>query len=222
MFVRVSTFGHTHRELFPESSPAGQAFAAVAGAAEQYAVHANARRMAEHSSRRAKADARKGINERIRSIARTARLVSSGTVGGSNQFPLPADPSDAAMLVTARAFIRDAQAALKQFVALGLSVTIIKELEALVESFEAADRARKAGAAERKTSTEGMRTALHAGFVSLRTLDVAVPNAAKQNPVVLDAWRRARRVPRRGKTDPVVPPTPTPAPIPQTPGSAAA
>jgi hypothetical protein len=65
MFLRVSEFGKSHRQQFPESSPAGQAFAAVEAAAAKFDTHVSARRLAGEDSRKVKANVSRAIRRRL-------------------------------------------------------------------------------------------------------------------------------------------------------------
>jgi hypothetical protein len=102
MFLRVSEFGISHRQQFPESSPAGQAFAAVAAAAAaKFDTHASARRLAGEDSRKVKANVSRAIHRRLTSgagLSGVAPIFSDATlrwptVGGCTTPHRPAAPS---------------------------------------------------------------------------------------------------------------------------------
>ncbi len=126
-------------------------------------------------------------------VARAARLVASSTPDDLSRFALPADQSGQALVTTARVFIRDGQTYLERFVPLGVPSTAIADLQALVDRFDDADRAWRAGKAGRAAAQDGINAAIKAGLDALRTLDVIVPNTADDDPVLGASWRRARR-----------------------------
>jgi hypothetical protein len=205
MFLRVSEFGKSRRQQFPESSPAGQAFAAVAAAAAKFDTHASARRLADEDSRKVKANVSRAIRRRLTLVARAARLVATSTPDDISRFTLPAGQSAEALLTAARVFVRDGHVHLERFVPLGVPRTIVADLQALVDRFDEADRTWRTGQTARTAAADGINEAIKAGLDAIRTLDVIVPNTADDDPVLDASWRRARRTGRKVRTSPPKP-----------------
>jgi hypothetical protein len=120
MLGRVRDFGQAHRDLFPESSVGGQAFATVAAAVAELSEHAVAKLSSAREGIRAKTEARHGLIDRLEAIARTARAIAVDRPGFDDSFRLPRQHSDEALVTIARVFIQDAEATKDQFVAHGL------------------------------------------------------------------------------------------------------
>src|SRR5262249_24340431 len=110
MLARVRDFGQAHRDLFPESSVGGQAFATVAAAVAELSDHAVAKMSSAREGIRAKTEARHGLIERLEAIARTAHAIAVDRPGFDDSFRLPRQHSDEALVTIARVFIQDAEA----------------------------------------------------------------------------------------------------------------
>ena len=141
----------------PESSVAGKAFETVARAAADVETYATAKLLTAEEGKKSKAAAR-AIVERLTTIARTARVIAETTPGADGVFQLPEKKSDVALLTTARAFIREGEAAKERFVTLGMPDTFVAELEALVDGFEQAIRDRRAGKTGLAAAQAGLKT----------------------------------------------------------------
>ena len=199
MFLRVRDFGSSHREHYPASSPAGQAFAAVAAAAAKIDQHASAKRLAGEDSRKVKTNVTSAIRRRLTLVARAARLVAGTTPDDLGRFTLPATQTAEALVTAARVFVRDGQTHLERFVSLGVPKTMAADLQTLVNRFDEADRTWRAGQAERTAAQDGINQAMQLGLDAIRILDVIVPNTADGDPVLGASWRRARRQGRKAK-----------------------
>ena len=196
MLLRVRDFGTAHRGRFPESSTAGKAFAAVSAAVTTLEAHATARVLAAEEGKKAKRAA----------------------------FRLPKQRSDQAWLTSARAFIREGEAVKARFVTFGMPDTFVTNLQELTGSFEQAIRGWRVGKSG-LAALAGIKTALGQGLDAARTLDVVLANSLDDDPVLLAAWARARRVEAKPRTTRVsaksaatstgdAPPPAAPAPAP--------
>jgi hypothetical protein len=76
MLIKVREFGRHHQGTFPETSPAGKAFAAVAAAAEEIAGQGAAMLLTKDAGKDTKTAVRDEIPERLNGSARTARIVA--------------------------------------------------------------------------------------------------------------------------------------------------
>ena len=71
MLVRVREFGDVHRDLFPESSRAGQTFGQVAAAVAQLSGHAVSKMLTAQEGKSTKAIAREALIDQLDKMHRT-------------------------------------------------------------------------------------------------------------------------------------------------------
>lgn len=105
MLQRVSDFGTTHNDRFPESSNGARAFADIARIVSTIESNAAEKAVTVRESRRVKADQRKRILQRMKAIVRTSKAIRSET-SGSLRLRMPARRSHSAIINAARAFRR--------------------------------------------------------------------------------------------------------------------
>jgi hypothetical protein len=215
MFLRVRDFGIAQRQLFPDGSMGGKAFAAVAAAIAQIEASATEKLLTAEEGRQAKAAARDVLVERMTTIARTARLLSKNAPGSDAVFQLPVYLSDVELLAAARAYVREAQAAIDRFVLLGMPKTFVVDLQALVDGFEQAVHGRRAGRTGLAAARAAFNAAIAHAMDAIRTLDIVVANTAVDDVELVRAWKRLRYVGTKAKTPvgptPAQPATPPPA-----------
>jgi hypothetical protein len=192
--LRVRDFGTAHRALFPESSPAGQAFAAVAQAAAEIDQHATAKILVVKEGREATAATRRVILKRMAAVARTARGLRKTEARSGQKLLMPGRTSDVALIATANAFLQEAEPNAEQLRLLGLPATCLTELREALTAFTEALGERRAGRRRTAGATTGIDAALTRGFEALRTLDIIVPNTVENDPVISAQWERDRRV----------------------------
>jgi hypothetical protein len=193
MLVRVRDFGDAHADLFPESSLARQTFSAVAKAVQQL----NADTVSKLSSVQGtttKAKARAALIDRLEAISQTGRVIAEQTPGLEEKFVLPADPSDQALLMTARVFARDAEPFEDRFIEHVMPTTFLADLEEAIGRLERAIHDREAGKSERIAARAKIEAALTSGFAAVRALDAMVGNRLRDDPATLAMWKRDRRV----------------------------
>jgi len=194
MFVRVRDFGKAHQDLFPESTPGGQAFAAVAAAATHLSAHAVSKMSSSREGQRAKIKAREALLDRLETIGRTARAIAEVTPGFDDPFRLPRRHSDEALLMAGRVFVQDAEACRSQFIGHRLPETFVADLAKLVEAFEQAIQECEAGRRARAVAQAGIAEAVLSGLAAVRQLDVIVANELADNHALLAGWERDRRI----------------------------
>jgi hypothetical protein len=221
MLGRVRDFGQAHRDLFPESSVGGQAFATVAAAVAELSDYAVAKMSSAREGIRAKTEARHGLIERLEAIARTAHAIAVDRPGFDDSFRLPRQHSDEALVTIARVFIQDAEATKDQFVAHGLADTFVAELQKRLETFEQAARDREVGRSARIAAHAGIERALLAGLAAVRKLDVIVANHLQHDSTAIAVWEGERRLDSTRRPKATTPPI-KPAPVPQGPEPPAA
>ena len=81
--------------------------------------------------------ARQALLARLQAISRTARVLRQDQSGLVEQFEVTAAATDQTLLTAGRKFARDAEAFSSQFIAHGMPVTFLTDLNALVDRFEA-------------------------------------------------------------------------------------
>jgi hypothetical protein len=194
MLARVRDFGNTHRDLFPDSGPGGQQFAAVAEAVKQLSEQAMSNTAAAREGASTKAKGRRALIDRLEAISRTARVIAEGTPGLEDKFHLPDPQTDEAVLTAGRVFARDAAAFKSQFVGHGMPETFLADLDDLVVTFEKATRHRDAGRNEQTAARASIAAALESGMAAVQRLDVIVANRLQDDPVTTAMWERERRV----------------------------
>jgi hypothetical protein len=225
MFARVRDFGEVHRDLFPESSEGGQAFATVAAAVAKLGAHTRSKLSGTHDGRQAKVAAREALRDRLDAIARTARAIAEQTPGFDDPFHLPRKQDDESLLLACPMFLDEAEAKKARFVGHGFSETFVTDLKVFVDRFEQAVRSVSSAKERTKVARKGIVAAQLSGFAAIRQLDVIVRNQLEHDPEALDHWEEARKVeylnrrrvaaaPDEEKAPPVapqVPPAPTPS-----------
>jgi hypothetical protein len=214
MLIKVREFGRQHQGTFPESSPAGKAFAVVATAAEAIAAEGSGMLLAKETGLQAKAAAREQILERLNGIARTARIVATTAPAAGDLLRLQVPKTDAALVMAVQGIVREGPAAIVPLVPLGVPETVVAELAALLDRFEQADRGGRAGKAARAAARTRLAAAFEPAAEPLRLLDVIVANTFEHDDAVLAAWKRARHVPTAKAKSPrrATAPADTPAP----------
>ena len=194
MLARVRDFGNTHRDLFPESSPGGQQFAAVAEAVKQLSEQAMSNTAAAREGPNTKAKGRRALIDRLEAISRTARVIAEGTPGLEDKFHLPDPQTDEALLTAGRVFAREAAGFKSQFVGHGMPETFLANLDDLVVTFEKGTRHRDAGRNQQTAAKATIGAALASGMAAVQRLDVIVANCLHDDPVTMAMWERERRV----------------------------
>ena len=207
MFQRVVEFSSRHQALFPATSAAGEAFAAVANAVAVVDRESATRLVSAQAGKMARAIARQDVWDRLRAIARTARAADRQDPQIRTVFRLPRRKSDLALLTAAKAFIQEGEAASSRWVPLGLPESSVADLVRAVEAFDRALDGRRESKADLTAARESVTRALSSGFDAVRQLDAIVSNTPTLDPVVLAVWEHIRRIRPRGdgeRTEPVV------------------
>jgi hypothetical protein len=216
MFARVRDFGEVHRDLFPESSEGGQAFATVAAAVAKLGTHARSKLSSTRDGRQAKVAAREALRDRLDAIMRTARAIAEKTPGFDDPFHLPRKQDDESLLLACPLFLDEAEAKKARFVGHGFSETFVTDLKAFVDRYEQAVRSVSSARERTKVARKGIVAAQLAGLAAIRQLDVIVVNQLGHDPEALAHWEEARKVEyqnrRRVAAAPVVEAVPAVAP----------
>ena len=194
MFTRVRDFGEAHRDLFPESSEGGQAFATVDATVAKLGTHARSKLSSTREGRQAKVAAREALRDRLDAIMRTARAIAEQTPGFDDPFRLPRKQDDESLLLACPLLLDEAEARKARFVGHGLSETFVTDLKALIDRYEQAVRSVAAARQRTRVARTGMVAAQLAGLAAIRQLDVIVANQLERDPEALAHWEEARKV----------------------------
>jgi hypothetical protein len=210
MLVRVRDFGDSYGHLFPTSSVARENFAAVAAAIKELDaldVHQLSASAAARGHR--KELARQALLARMQAIGLTARVLRQDPPGLEQQFQVPAQATDRILLTAGRQFARDADAFTSQFIAHGMPVTFLAELNALVDAFDAALRDRGLGREAHRAARVSRKAALSSAIAAVRSLNAIVTNHLAGDSVTRTVWNRERQIAYPKPTE--KPPAPAPA-----------
>jgi len=198
MFVRVRDYGIAERDLFPESSTGGLAFARVTAAVAAIDEALKNRALASRTAVAVKAETREALFDYMKDVAQCGRRVTR-TEPGRSPFRMPRRRTLAVGLSAARAMIEEARKRQDQFVELGLPPALISDFQELVDRLQYAVDYRISGEALRRQAREGLKTALAQGLDVIRDLDVVVMMATRQDPTEFAVYQSARYIegPRR-------------------------
>ena len=145
-----------------------------------------------------------------------ARTIGETTPGFEAGFDLPDQPTDNELVESGRLFMQHAEDVKKLFIAKAFPTTFIADITELVDAFEQSVRERDADQVQNANAKASLGTALEAGLAAVRTLDVMMRVALKDDPAMTATWNKARRVtyPNRAKAAGPVAVTPASAPAP--------
>jgi len=213
MFRRVRDFGGSYGSLFPESSLAADAFAAVTAAIGTIDQHDVAETTAVAAAQpRLKADARRALARRLLKVAKTARVVTGDDAGLSVHFDSHNWVTDQGLATAARQAIEQATPVKAEFEAHGMPPTFLSELADALERFVVAVDKQGTNRGQVVAARAGIKTAVASALKAIRQLDVIVPNHLGADPVALEVWRRARQIRHRSSPHRAEESAPVPAP----------
>jgi len=195
MLTRVRNFGATHRQLFPGTSSAHDAFASVeAEIARLEALDVVERSASEGARADSRIAARAAFQQLLKRAGFTAHVLGKTIPELRARIPLPLPKGDLQLLTLARQFAAGVAGYGPEFAARGIPLAVLDEgiaaFEAAVAHGEASRDDRVKARAEREAAFE---RAMHA----VATLDVTVGNSIV-DPAALALWKHDRRIkPRR-------------------------
>ncbi len=195
--------------------PAGSRGAELAAAldaaiteAETQAAKQDAAALDKQESTEQKRAAINTLKEQMRAMNRTARSIDEQQPGIADQFKMPAD-SDQAVLNRARAFIIAATPIPNEFTSRGLPATFLTDMQATIDSVDAAEDRQAAALAAQTAATNALSTALKQLRNIVRELDSIIRNHFRNDPATLAAWESASHI-ESGPQKKQEPPAPTP------------
>lgn len=204
MFLRVRAFGRENATQFPETSFAAELFAALNTVLEGLERHTSAQVSGLSAARQgatSKAAARDELMRDLEAISRTARPLAASRPGLVEQFRVPHNQSDQAVLAAARAFYENAVPLRAEFYKRGLPDDFLEDLEADTKALEEAIARKIESRDTHVTATAAIDDLIGRGVAAVRELDPIMRNTLADDPARLAGWLSASRVerpPRRG------------------------
>ena len=172
---------------------------ATAGGAEQSSSGGSAK-----AGTLTKAELYEELYEDLQAINRTAKAISADDLPGLvEKFRMPSSPSYKATLISARAFLKDAEPLKAEFIEYELPADFLEDLEDDIAAFDKAEDDQGDGMTKKVGATRTIAEAVAAGAAALRKLDVLMRNKYRNDVVKLAEWLTAshtERVPRKKKT----------------------
>ncbi len=168
-------------------------FTTVAEALAQVDAQGLTRQQAGRDGRTSTATARAAVLEWMNDVARTAKgVVLAGH--GQAALRMPKHRADVALLEAARLFLEVGRPHSAEFVELGLSAEWDTALTAAIDAFEKGMRERRGGQSAVTRARGNVKGAMADCFHAIRILDVIVSNSLQDDPALMAAWLRDRRV----------------------------
>jgi hypothetical protein len=161
---------------------------------------------------------RRGLRKEIYTTLRDMREIAkgldlAGDTAVAEQFRLPAHPTYAEVLATARSFVDNATPMAAAFTERGMPATFLADLTAKITAFDAATGDKADGRAARVGSTAALDAAGDAGLKAVQELRTIMRVHLRSSPELLAGWTSAARVERsadrvveEGGTTPPTPP----------------
>lgn len=192
MLIRLRTFGATHGQLFPTTSPAAEAFATIGEAITQLAALDVAERAASHAARAERKDAaRKALVDSLTRAGSTARVLAMTRTDLTAAVVLPLPTDNVALVTLARQFAAAAAPCAGPFAAHGIPIA---EVEAGATALEQALQERGSRREDRVKARAAIEAVFAHAMRAVKTLDVTVANCLAGDPVSLAVWRHDRRI----------------------------
>ncbi len=213
MFGRVVTFGKDNAPDFPAATEGAKRFANLA---QVIAGLDDAKANQKPGGTTAKSVLLDALRLDIQNIARTARAIAQDEPGFGDRFRLPGNPSDAALLTTADAFLVELKntGVAAKFIAHGLDDNFVLHLADDRETIDGAQDDLESDRGGGVESTAAVGRLIRDGMKEVTYLDAITHNKYSRDPDKLRAWQSAshiERAPQREKK-PTPPPPPPPTP----------
>ncbi|MGB8507495.1 MAG: hypothetical protein WCD76_03740 [Pyrinomonadaceae bacterium] len=202
MFLRVQAQGREHAALFPSTSFAGEQFNTLSAVVAELETHASAQAAGLGAARQGasgKAAARDELMHDLEAISRTARPLEATSPGIIEQFRVPHNKSNQAVLATARAFADAALPLKAEFVKRGMPSDFIEELKADIEAFDKAVTLKIEGRDTHVIATAAIDELIERGMGAVHELDPILRNTFAGDHAKLAGWLSACRVERKAR-----------------------
>lgn len=202
MLMRVRNFGFAHSDSFPTTSMGSAQFVIINTIIEELAQKGASQASNSGSARQgtgSRAAARTALREDLKSLTRTARVMSLDMPGLESKFRMPRSGSDQALLNTARALAADAVPLKSQFIQYELEPEFLDALQNHIDVFEHAINSQNASRDAQVAATASIDAAIERGLTAVQRLDAIVRNKFRADAAALAAWESARHVERAGR-----------------------
>lgn len=175
---------------------------------EKYAAEQDAAALDHQEATEQKRAAINSLLQQLKAISQTARSINEQFPGIADQFRMPRD-SDRSILNRARAYISDATPFATEFIKRDLPATFIADLQAGIDSVEAAETHKSDALANQTAATAALRAALKQLRAIVHELNAIMRNLYRQDSASIAAWESAshvKRAPQRKKKTTTTPP----------------
>lgn len=204
-FGQVVVFGGKYPQDFPAATKANEQLDIIARA-EAAATAGGTDQQSNDGLKRkgtaTKAEFYDDLYDDLRDINRTAKAMADEILEVDEKFRMPRSPSYKSLLISARAFLKDATPLQTAFVEYGMDVDFLNDLAADIEAFDNAEDDQQDGEAGKTGATSSIEEAVRVGMTALRKLRTMMLNRYKSDPAKLAEWLTAchvERPPRKEK-----------------------
>jgi hypothetical protein len=203
MLKHVRDYGASNASAFTPESMAGKLFSEVATEVEALEEHATAQSSGRSALRQmtaGKAAVRASLRETLEMIRRTARAMALVTPGLDDKFRIPRNATDTELLLTARAFLRDAAPLKDEFIKREVPAAFLEDLAAQIQAFELAVNGQNASSDASVSARTSIDGAIDRAMKAIHQLDPIVRNKFHNDPAALAAWESAKHTERAART----------------------
>jgi hypothetical protein len=213
MFGRVKTFGKDNVADFPAGSTGATRF----GNLGQIITKLDAAKAGQNQNGvTAKEVLLDAIRLDMQNIARTARAIAQDEPGFADKFRMPGNPSQAALLTGADAFLMELGKAgvAAKFIAHEMAANFVASFQADRDAVDTAQDEMESGNEKSVGNTAAIGALIADGMKEVTYIDAIAHNKYGAQPDKMAAWQTASHVerdPQRAKATPAIPaPAPTP------------
>ncbi len=133
----------------------------------------------------------------MQALNRTAKAIAADDLPGlEEKFRMPISPSYKAVLISARAFLKDAAPLKAEFIEYDLPADFLENLQDDIEAFEKAEDDQGEGMTKKVGATRTIAEAVATGAAALRKLDALMRNKYRNNVTKLAEWLTASHTER--------------------------
>lgn len=198
-FGRIDGFAKLHPNDFPTGKKAAKFLAIIRQAAVDTAESGTTQERSDSDSRagsQTKAELYDELYDDLQAINRTAKSIAHDISGLDEKFRMPRSTSYAAVLISARAFLKDATPLKAEFLEYELDEDFLTDLADDIVAFDAAEDDQGEGLTERVGATRSIAEAIRAGVAAIRRLDPIMRNKYRNNAGTLAEWLTASHIER--------------------------
>ena len=202
MLERVVVFGDKHPQYFPQGSASAELIRQIEAASQKLAEELLSQRSRSmKSATRERTKARQTLRNQILALTRTARVLQM------EEFWMPRDNSDRAMIQFGKLFAANAVPLRQGFVDANMPPDFIEQMNGAAETLEKAVKESSfCRGTSRGVSTAVDRTRKEAN-TAVKRLDALMRNLLQTDPAALDIWASASRIEKRNVRAVGEPPT---------------